>query len=75
MILFIYNLDIKFDLFDNPSYNNESLNKKKFGIKTMDNFLEKFGNDKFENRKIYNVDKNKMFLDHFKNRLPKMVEN
>ena len=83
-------LDIKLDLFDEASenesfnddsnYSNHRKNKKtqkskKSGFGSMDKFLEKFEDDKSYTDKIDNIDKNKMFFNHFKNTLPKFEKN
>lgn len=73
------------DLYDEPSShgndgyslknNKRSRKTQKSGFRSMDKFLEKFGNDKFYTDKIHSVDKNKMFYNHFKNKLPRLDEN
>jgi len=83
--LYFLNEDIKLDLSDDANSNefadggmkngNKSKKPKKSGFKSMDKFLEKFGKDEFYTDKIHKVDKNKMFFNHFKNKLPKFRKN
>jgi len=60
---------------DQPTEKKKNKKPKKIGLRSMDKFLEKFGNDEFYTNKIHKVDKNKMFYNHFKNTLPKFQDN